>query len=105
MVTYRTQLITKASAQTAEINSSSQSDYKMNGDRDMKAIDAHADLMTSIQGGNRMTPRWIVERKYSNSNHEVLQVIEVYAEGENKELVKSENKQWTYKKKLLLVEG
>jgi len=51
-----------------------------------------------------MTPRWMIERKYVNSNHELLQVIEVYAENENKELVKSENKQWTYKRELLLVE-
>jgi len=52
-----------------------------------------------------MTPRWMIERKYKNSNHEILQVIEIYKEDENKELVKSENKQWTYKKELLMVEG
>lgn len=51
-----------------------------------------------------MTPRWMIERKYANREREVLQVIEVYAEGENKEIVKSENKKWTYKKELLLVE-
>lgn len=51
-----------------------------------------------------MSPRWMIERKYEN-NRELLQVITVYAEGENKELVKSENKQWTYKKELLMVEG
>lgn len=43
-----------------------------------------------------MTPRWMIERK---------RVIEVYAENENKELVKSENKQWSYERELLLVEG
>lgn len=52
-----------------------------------------------------MTPRWMIERKYANNNHELLRVITVYAEGENKELVKSENKQWTYERELLMVEG
>lgn len=52
-----------------------------------------------------MTPRWMIERKRANNDQEVLQVIEVYAEGENKELVKSENKQWSYERELLMVEG
>jgi len=51
-----------------------------------------------------MSPRWMIERKRTNRDHEVLQVVEIYAEGENKELVKLENKHWTYKKELLLVE-
>ena len=48
-------------------------------------------------------PRWMIERK-ALKNRELLQVIEVYAEGENKELVKSENRQWTHKRELLLIE-
>ena len=50
-----------------------------------------------------MTPRWLVERKYKNSSHDILTIIEVYADGENKELVKQENKEWTYKRELLLI--
>ena len=49
------------------------------------------------------TPRWMIERK-ALKNRELLQVIEVYAEGENKELVKSENRQWIHKRELLLIE-
>ncbi len=52
-----------------------------------------------------MTPRWMIERKRANNDHEILQVIEIYKENESKELVKSENRQWTYKRKLLFVEG
>lgn len=48
-------------------------------------------------------PRWMIERKHLK-NRELLQVIEVYAEGESKELVKSENRQWTHKRELLLIE-
>lgn len=48
------------------------------------------------------TPRWMVERKYEK-NRELLTVIEVYAPGENKELVKKENKHWTHKRTLLKV--
>ncbi len=51
-----------------------------------------------------MTPRWMVERDYKNSNHEMLQIVEVYAIGENKELVKKENKLWSHKRNLLLIE-
>lgn len=54
-------------------------------------------------GSEVMTPRWMIERKHLK-NRELLQVIEVYAEGENKELVKSENRQWTHKRELLLIE-
>ena len=50
-----------------------------------------------------MTPRWMIERKQLK-NRELLQVIEIYAEGENKELVKSENRKWSHKRRLLLVE-
>lgn len=53
--------------------------------------------------GDFMSPRWMIERKYKNSCHEILQIVEVYAEGENKELVKKENKQWTHRRELLLV--
>lgn len=48
-----------------------------------------------------MTPRWMVERKYENERYEILQIIEVYAPGESKELVKQENKHWTYRKELI----
>ena len=52
-----------------------------------------------------MTPRWITDRNYKNSTHETLQVITVYAPGENKELVKKENKKWTHRRELVLVES
>ena len=51
-----------------------------------------------------MTPRWMVERKYEK-NRELLQIVEVYAVGEKKELVKKENRQWTHKRRLLLVDS
>lgn len=51
-----------------------------------------------------MTPRWMVERKSINRDREILPVIEIYAPGENKELVKSENRHWTHKRRLLLIE-
>lgn len=47
-------------------------------------------------------PRWMIERNYER-NREILQLVEVYAEGENKETVKAENRQWTHKRHLLLV--
>lgn len=50
------------------------------------------------------TARWMIERKYER-DREVLQVIEVYGVGENKETVKKENKRWSYERSLLLVEG
>ena len=50
------------------------------------------------------TPRWMIE-KYENNNRDILQVIEVYAEGENKELVKKENRKYTHKRRLLLVDA
>ncbi len=52
-----------------------------------------------------MTPRWMIERKATNFEREDLMVIEIYAPGENKELVREENKQWTYERELLLVEN
>lgn len=51
-----------------------------------------------------ITPRWAIERKYANNDRELLQIVEVYAPGENKEVVKRENQQWTYQKKLVLLE-
>ena len=45
----------------------------------------------------------MIERKYER-NRELLTIIEVYAEGENKELVKKENKQWTHKRELIKVD-
>lgn len=50
-----------------------------------------------------MTPRWMIERKCANWE-ELLQVVEVYAVGEKLELVKKENREWTYERELLLVE-
>lgn len=51
-----------------------------------------------------MTPRWTVSRKALNKDGDMLQIIEVYAEGENKEMVKQENRQWTHRRELLLME-
>ena len=52
-----------------------------------------------------MTPRWMVERKAINRERELLQVVEVYAVGENKETVKAENRKWTHKRRLLLIDA
>ncbi len=49
-----------------------------------------------------MKPRWMVERTFANSEREALQTAIVYAEGENKETVKEENRQWTHKRSLLI---
>lgn len=46
-------------------------------------------------------PRWMVERKRISVDRELLQLVEVYAPGENKELVKKENRKWTYKRHLI----
>lgn len=57
--------------------------------------------MKNIIGSGRMTkPRWMIERKYER-NRELLQIVEVYAEGENKETVKRENRRWMYKMYLI----
>lgn len=45
--------------------------------------------------------RWMIERKAMTQENDLLQVVEVYAPGESKELVKRENKIWTYKRKLI----
>lgn len=50
-----------------------------------------------------MSRRWMIERKAVNRDREILQVIEVYAPGENKELVKAENKKWTHKRHLIRI--
>ncbi len=50
-----------------------------------------------------MTPRWMVQRKATNFELDDLMVIEIYATGENKELVREENKNWTHTRELLLV--
>lgn len=47
-------------------------------------------------------PRWMIERKYDNGQRELLQIVEVYAENENRELVKRENKKWSYKRTLII---
>lgn len=43
----------------------------------------------------------MIERKAINSDRQILQVIEVYAPNENKEVVKAENRQWTHKRGLV----
>lgn len=48
-----------------------------------------------------MSVRWMIERDYKNNDHELLQLIKVYAPGENKELVKKENRKWTYERHLI----
>lgn len=48
-----------------------------------------------------MTARWMIERKAMNRENDLLQVIEVYAPGESKEIVKRENKIWTHKRELI----
>ena len=50
-------------------------------------------------------PRWMIERQFANREREVLHRIEVYAEGDNKELVKKENRKYTHKRRLLLVDA
>lgn len=52
-----------------------------------------------------MTPRWMTERKHINKHNEILTVIEIYAPGENKELVRQENKNRKHRRELLLVES
>lgn len=51
-----------------------------------------------------MITRWAVERKARTHEGDLLQVVEVYAEGENKELIKRENRQWSYQRSLLLLD-
>ena len=50
-----------------------------------------------------MNLRWMIERKYKNAHHEILQIVEVYAPNESKEVVKRENEQWSYKRELIKV--
>ncbi len=50
-----------------------------------------------------MIARWSVERKAATNEGDLLQVVEVYAPGENKEVVKAENRQYTHRRELLLV--
>ena len=46
-------------------------------------------------------PRWMITRKGRTYDGEELEIIEVYAPGENKELVKKENRRWTHKRYLV----
>lgn len=48
-----------------------------------------------------MTRRWVIERKAVNRDRETLQVIEVYSEADNKDVVKQENRKWTHKRYLI----
>lgn len=50
-----------------------------------------------------MITRWSVERRVATVDRELLQVVEVYAPGENKEKVKQENKPWSYRRELILI--
>ncbi len=50
-----------------------------------------------------ITTRWSVERKAATNEGDLLQVVEVYAPGENKEVVKAENRQYTHRRELLLI--
>lgn len=49
-----------------------------------------------------MTPRWMTEKVFANDEREILHTVIVYAEGESKEIVKSENRD---KRHLILVDG
>lgn len=50
-----------------------------------------------------MIARWSVEWKARTRDGELLQVVEIYAPGENKEVVKAENRQYTHRRELLLI--
>lgn len=52
-----------------------------------------------------MKPRWITEHIAKTLDGEPLLVVNVFAEGENKETVKRESKVFTHERKLVLVEG
>lgn len=51
-----------------------------------------------------MSIRWMVERNRVSHDLERLKIIEVYAEGESKETVKAENKQWSHKRSLIKID-
>ena len=51
------------------------------------------------------TPRWQIDRLIYNNDHDVLQVVQVYAVGEIKEQVKAENRHRAHKRKLLLIDA
>lgn len=50
-----------------------------------------------------MSVRWMVERRYEK-NRELYQLVEIYADGEDKEIVKKENRKWTHKRRLIKVD-
>lgn len=50
-----------------------------------------------------MTPRWAIERNFVTMDRDLLQIVEVYAPGETKEVVKQENRKWTHRRELLFV--
>lgn len=54
-----------------------------------------------MQGCDGMSPRWMVEKAFANQDREVLRTVIVYAEGENKELVKKENRGTRHQRKLI----
>lgn len=51
----------------------------------------------------KTTPRWMIERKGINSDRQLLQIVEIYAPNETKEIVKRENEKWTYRRELIMV--
>ncbi len=51
-----------------------------------------------------MKPRWITEHIAKTLDGEPLLVVNVFAEGENKETVKRESMVYTHKRELVLVE-
>ena len=58
-----------------------------------------------VRDDNMRTPRWQINRLVYNHDNEVLQHVKVYAVGENKELVKRENRNVRHKRKLLLIDA
>lgn len=46
-------------------------------------------------------PRWMITRKGRTYDGEELAIVEVYSPGENKEIVKKENRRWTHKRYLI----
>ena len=45
--------------------------------------------------------RWVTERKETSLDNEILTIIEIYAQDENKEIVKKENRHRKYKRYLV----
>ncbi len=50
-------------------------------------------------------PRWMIELDIKNNDHEYLRLVTLYAENENKELVKAENAEWSYTKEIIIAKS